>query len=117
MPAAAWLTHTCRRGAALLNRAWQVYSRLLAAFRDPSAPPGQPAPLHIVPFAGAGAGFALSLILGPTELLKCRLQTTSHKAGPSEILRHVIAEEGLMGLTRGLGATFIREVREHHCGS
>lgn len=89
----------------------QVYSRLVAALADPSAPPGAPPPLAAVPIAGAGAGAALSVILGPTELLKCRLQTTGHYEGPVACLRQIVAEEGTRGLARGLGATLIREVR------
>jgi hypothetical protein len=89
----------------------QVYSRLISDLSDPSQPPGAPPSLRVVPVAGAGAGFALSFILGPTELLKCRLQTAGqHRAGPVACLKQLIAEEGPRGLTRGLGATMAREV-------
>jgi hypothetical protein len=89
----------------------QVYSRLLASLSDPSAAPGSSQQLPAVALSGAGAGVALSFILGPTELLKCRLQTTGQHLGPAAVLRQVLREEGLAGLGRGLGATLIREVR------
>ena len=72
---------------------------------------GGPPPLRAVPLAGAGAGVALSFVLSPAELLKCRLQTTeAHFPGPLACLRALLREEGPRGLWRGLGATMAREV-------
>ncbi|KAG2426438.1 hypothetical protein HYH02_014796 [Chlamydomonas schloesseri] len=72
-------------------------------------------PLGHVAAAGAVAGVALSFILGPTELVKCRMQLAGSSArypgGPLQVLREVVAAEGwARGLTRGLGATMAREV-------
>ncbi|KAI8476486.1 MAG: mitochondrial carrier domain-containing protein [Monoraphidium minutum] len=73
-------------------------------------PPGAAAPL-----AGAAAGAAVSLVLGPSELIKCRMQLVgtdpAHSyRGPMDCLRRLLATEGARGLTRGLGATMAREV-------
>lgn len=67
--------------------------------------------LTAVPAAAAFGGVALSFILGPTELIKCRLQArnTIYK-GPLDCVQQTIREEGLRGLTRGMGATMAREV-------
>ncbi|GFR45843.1 hypothetical protein Agub_g7209 [Astrephomene gubernaculifera] len=92
-----------------------VYSRVLAALTPAQLTPGSPPPLECVAAAGAVAGVALSGILGPTELVKCRMQQAGSAArypgGPLQCLREVVAREGgLRGLTRGLGATLTREV-------
>ncbi|CAN8267268.1 unnamed protein product [Cochlearia groenlandica] len=71
---------------------------------------------------GAGAGFAVSFLACPTELIKCRLQaegasTTSSMVasvkygGPMDVARHVVRTEGgPRGLFKGLFPTFLREV-------
>ncbi|CAH8311845.1 unnamed protein product [Eruca vesicaria subsp. sativa] len=75
---------------------------------------------------GAGAGFAVSFLACPTELVKCRLQaqgalagasTTSSMvaavkySGPMDVARHVLRSEGgARGLFKGLLPTFAREV-------
>ncbi|PNW71127.1 hypothetical protein CHLRE_17g747797v5 [Chlamydomonas reinhardtii] len=103
-----------------------VYSRVLAmlASSAPSAVAGGGAggaagpgvtPLSHVAVAGAVAGVALSFILGPTELVKCRMQVARSSArypgGPFQVLQEAVAAEGwVRGLTRGLGATLAREV-------
>jgi hypothetical protein len=111
---------------------YAVYTRLLRLLDSPAQHSGasggqQPSqqqqqqsqqqhrapPLSIVPVAGAGAGAALSLVLAPVELLKCRLQTEALQregGGPLAALRRLLAEEGARGLARGLGATMLREV-------
>lgn len=63
---------------------------------------------------GLGAGFAVSWIACPTELVKCRLQSqasagTSY-AGPMDCARKVVAARGVTGLYKGLGATLMREM-------
>ncbi len=75
----------------------------------------QPSLSHVATAAGV-AGVALSVVLSPVELIKCRLQLGSydkqfhrHK-GPLDVLRSVVAEEGVRGLSRGMGATMAREV-------
>ncbi|GLC46505.1 hypothetical protein PLESTB_000334100 [Pleodorina starrii] len=105
-----------------------VYSRVLDALRPDagggsgggggSAPGGGAAavPLPSVAVAGAVAGAALSFILGPTELIKCRMQqagsSVRYPGGPLQCLRDIVAREGGLvgGLSRGLGATMAREV-------
>eukprot|EP00201_Polytomella_parva_P020724 CAMPEP_0175040172 /NCGR_PEP_ID=MMETSP0052_2-20121109/1091_1 /TAXON_ID=51329 ORGANISM="Polytomella parva, Strain SAG 63-3" /NCGR_SAMPLE_ID=MMETSP0052_2 /ASSEMBLY_ACC=CAM_ASM_000194 /LENGTH=209 /DNA_ID=CAMNT_0016302305 /DNA_START=496 /DNA_END=1125 /DNA_ORIENTATION=+ len=61
--------------------------------------------------AAASAGVALSFALGPTELIKCRMQATTAAAYRStgDCIRHLIRTEGYQGLYRGLGATMLRE--------
>ncbi|CAK9173393.1 unnamed protein product [Ilex paraguariensis] len=71
---------------------------------------------------GAGAGFAVSLLACPTELIKCRLQAQSALAdsgsvavavkygGPMDVARHVLQSGGLRGLFKGLVPTMAREV-------
>lgn len=71
--------------------------------------------MQAVPLAAAGAGGALSFILGPTELIKCRMQSgdVEGRVRPRtalECVRGIVAREGLPGLARGLGATMAREV-------
>lgn len=84
-----------------------VYSRLLAHLQGAKPQPE----LRDVPVAAAAAGVALSVILGPTELIKCRLQMAGLKyTHPMQCLRDTIAKEGYRGLTRGLGATMAREI-------
>ena len=61
--------------------------------------------------ASASAGAALSFILGPVELVKCRLQLQhAYYRSPLTCLRLTVQDEGLRGLCRGLGATLVREV-------
>ena len=59
--------------------------------------------------AGGVAGVALTVVLSPLELLKCRVQ-----AGADESVRaaarRVWAQAGLRGFARGLGPTLAREV-------
>ncbi|KAJ9514808.1 hypothetical protein QJQ45_028470 [Haematococcus lacustris] len=76
---------------------------------QPSPPPPQ---LVHVGLAGAAAGAALSLLLSPVELLKCRMQSAEYRqlGGPGAVLRDLLAAEGPRGLGRGLGATVMREV-------
>jgi len=68
-----------------------------------------PPPLRAVPVAGAVAGVALSIILSPTELVKCRMQVGQHTS-PLTCLQHLVQTEGLWGLSRGFRATLCREV-------
>ncbi|CAL8087140.1 unnamed protein product [Calicophoron daubneyi] len=72
--------------------------------------------------AGSLAAFWSSLTLCPTELVKCRVQALremtelshkdvkSSKIGPWLVTKKIFQEEGLKGFTRGLGATFAREM-------
>ncbi len=59
--------------------------------------------------AGAVAGVALSAVLGPTELVKCRVQAGGD-AGVAVAVRRIWSADGPRGFTRGLGATLAREM-------
>lgn len=59
--------------------------------------------------AGAVAGVALSVVLGPAELVKCRVQAGGD-AGVAAALTRIFRDHGMAGFTRGMGATLVREV-------
>lgn len=59
--------------------------------------------------SGALAGVALSAVLGPAELVKCRVQAGGD-AGVRAAVARIFRENGLPGFARGLGATLAREV-------
>eukprot|EP01024_Parvocaulis_polyphysoides_P000684 TRINITY_DN1017_c0_g2_i2.p1 TRINITY_DN1017_c0_g2~~TRINITY_DN1017_c0_g2_i2.p1 ORF type:complete len:358 (-),score=33.30 TRINITY_DN1017_c0_g2_i2:218-1258(-) len=92
---------------------------------------GSPLNIYDRIIAGFGAGFAVSFVATPTELLKCRLQSQgsveaakarlaksgmdSTKAviyrGPLDVARYIIKHEGgILGLFKGLNATLLREM-------
>ena len=70
--------------------------------------------------AGGLAAFWPSLVICPTELVKCRLQAAREAAmmegrpqpnlGPLGLTRQLLNTEGVPGLYRGLTATFVREI-------
>ncbi|XP_033631767.1 mitochondrial ornithine transporter 1-like [Asterias rubens] len=70
--------------------------------------------------SGFVAGFFSSLVLCPTELVKCRLQAmtetmqTSQKhtqrVGPWQITKSIIRNDGFRGMFQGLGSTWLREM-------
>ena len=76
--------------------------------------PGEELPMRLVWLAGAGTGLAVSFVLTPIELIKCRLQVTAagapRYAGPIDCLRRSLASEGYPVLYRGLFGTMLREV-------
>ncbi|CAM2700472.1 unnamed protein product [Rotaria socialis] len=61
--------------------------------------------------AGSFGGFVQAFPSCFLELLKIRLQTTSHQqeANVYQLFRHIIKTEGVRGLTRGLHATIWRD--------
>ena len=59
--------------------------------------------------AGAVAGVALTGVLGPAELVKCRVQAGGD-AGVAAAVTRIYRDHGLGGFTRGMGATLAREV-------
>uniref|UniRef100_A0A1D1ZPJ2 Uncharacterized protein n=1 Tax=Auxenochlorella protothecoides TaxID=3075 RepID=A0A1D1ZPJ2_AUXPR len=66
-----------------------------------------------VPLAGGAAGFFLSIILSPAELVKCRMQAADARLAfktPRDCLRHLFQTEGLRGLARGFSGTLAREI-------
>ncbi|KAI6657319.1 Mitochondrial basic amino acids transporter-like [Oopsacas minuta] len=75
--------------------------------------------------SGSAAGFFQSFICSPLELIKIRLQMqnigresqtifsdtgTPNKLTPWSCVRNILRYEGIIGLCRGLGSTFYREV-------
>ncbi|KAF5402908.1 Mitochondrial ornithine transporter [Paragonimus heterotremus] len=72
--------------------------------------------------AGSLAAFWSSLTLCPTELVKCKVQSMREMAelgqmklnpseiGPWAVTKTIFREQGLFGFTRGLSATFAREM-------
>ena len=99
--------------------------------------PGAPLTVNQQFVAGAGAGFAVSFLATPTELIKCRLQAQGAGAatatataaateagaaaatvtaavkygGPMDVAKQVLRSEGgVRGLYKGLFPTFAREV-------
>jgi len=71
-------------------------------------------------FSGFLAAFWSSLVLCPTELVKCRLQAMREsealagrpppKIGPWRLTGDILRQDGVPGLFRGLTATFTREM-------
>ena len=65
--------------------------------------------------AGSSAAFFASLVLCPTELVKCRLQsarelTNSTSIGPAKMCAQIFKESGVRGFYHGLVSTFAREM-------
>ncbi|KAG7672182.1 hypothetical protein Ndes2526B_g06834 [Nannochloris sp. 'desiccata'] len=68
-----------------------------------------------IPLSAATAGFFLSWIVSPAELIKCRLQlgaadVVHSYTGPVDCIRQVVRSEGLRGLFRGVTGTLAREM-------
>ncbi|KZV94646.1 mitochondrial carrier with solute carrier repeats [Exidia glandulosa HHB12029] len=63
--------------------------------------------------AGAAAGIANSVVSGPVEHIRIRLQTQSDKnriyAGPGDAVKKIVGAHGLAGLYKGQVATLWRE--------
>jgi len=60
---------------------------------------------------GCSAGATESFVVVPFELVKIKLQDkTSTYKGPMDVVRQVIAKEGLLGLYAGMESTFWRHV-------
>eukprot|EP00892_Ulva_mutabilis_P009169 jgi/Ulvmu1/6624/UM003_0262.1 len=87
------------------NEAPSNHATDTAATADP-----QPSLAHVAA-AAAVAGVALSFVLSPTELVKCRMQVhPAYYQTPLRCLRLTLRSEGPRGLLRGLPATLAREV-------
>lgn len=68
--------------------------------------------------AGAAAGLANSVISGPIEHVRIRLQTQPHGPnklynGPLDLIRKVVATDGIKGLYRGEAVTVLREAQAY----
>jgi len=65
--------------------------------------------------SGSGAAFFASLVLCPTELVKCRLQSAreisnSSNLGPMKLVKDIYKHSGVRGFYHGLVSTFAREM-------
>jgi hypothetical protein len=60
--------------------------------------------------AGGGAGFFVSFILTPIELIKCRMQMGTEYTSTFDCMKRSIQGEGPGVLFKGLTATWLREV-------
>lgn len=69
--------------------------------------------------AGASAGIANSVISGPIEHIRIRLQTQPHGAdrlynGPLDCIRKIVAQDGVLkGIYRGEAVTILREAQAY----
>lgn len=66
-------------------------------------------------FAGSGAGIIASLVLCPSEVIKCRLQAArelknSTHIGPLSLTKTVYKESGIRGFYSGINSLLVREV-------
>ncbi|OXH60572.1 solute carrier family 25 (mitochondrial carnitine/acylcarnitine transporter), member 20/29 [Cryptococcus neoformans] len=65
--------------------------------------------------AGLFAGWTNATVAHPTEIIKCKLQlqlvqpehVPRQFSGPIEVVRQTVTEQGVTGMWRGLGASFI----------
>ena len=65
--------------------------------------------------AGFWSGLPISFIVSPSELIKCRLQMEgiggrSDKSKGLQMMKNIVATEGIGGLYRGLALTMSREM-------
>lgn len=104
-------------GAMAENATLFVVYNQLQHLISPNHPPEQARPLSQLLLASAGAGAAVSYVLTPVELIKCRMQVQMlHPSaavdvpGPITLIRQTIREKGFTGLWLGQTGTFLREV-------
>ncbi|OCF36090.1 solute carrier family 25 (mitochondrial carnitine/acylcarnitine transporter), member 20/29 [Kwoniella heveanensis BCC8398] len=79
------------------------------------AAPGERLSLLGHSVAGLFAGWTNAAIAHPTEVIKCKLQlqlvqpehVPKQFSGPIDVVRQTVAEHGVTGMWRGLGASFI----------
>ncbi|XP_062097383.1 mitochondrial arginine transporter BAC1-like isoform X3 [Humulus lupulus] len=93
-----------------------IYSQT-KQFLQGSTQSSAPQPHVIIPSAAYG-GAIISFVLCPSELIKCRMQVqgtdslvtlTSRYSGPLDCIVKTVKSEGVKGIFRGGGATFLRE--------
>ncbi|KAK8204053.1 mitochondrial carrier domain-containing protein [Phyllosticta capitalensis] len=97
------------------------YARRALESRNVAANPTQPGTLSLPQYylAGAFAGVANSVISGPIEHVRIRLQTQPHGAqrlysGPVDCVRKLAASNGVLrGLYRGEAVTILREAQAY----
>ncbi|XP_062114166.1 mitochondrial arginine transporter BAC1-like, partial [Humulus lupulus] len=93
-----------------------IYSQT-KQFMQGSTQSSAPQPHVIIPSAAYG-GAIISFVLCPSELIKCRMQVqgtdslvplTSRYSSPLDCAVNTVKSEGVKGIFRGGGATFLRE--------
>lgn len=72
-------------------------------------------PASLVPRTGAISGICRTVVLTPTDLVKCRLQVQDGHAannyrGPIDCAKHIFQRNGLRGLFLGQTITVWREI-------
>ena len=105
-------------GVATINALlFGVYGWILDVLHPPQAPnnatPMQPNLCNVF-WAGCGSGLANSIISGPSELAKIKLQRQDSKTnalyrGPTHFLREAVRSHGFTSIFRGMTATILRE--------
>ena len=84
-----------------------------AAPRDGAgdASPRRSVTRHLAECAASGAlgGSLLSLVVAPTDLIKCRIQDGQFRRA-RDAVADVVTKHGVFGMTRGVAATLAREV-------
>jgi len=83
-----------------------TYNRSLALLGDD---PSLPANLWKVWAAGATGGLATFVVSAPTELIKCRAQTSQARTSSWAIAKSIWQREGVRGLYWGGGITSVRD--------
>ncbi|OCF40085.1 mitochondrial carnitine/acylcarnitine carrier-like protein [Kwoniella heveanensis CBS 569] len=123
VPAVAWgITDSILMGSLHNYRALLLKNgfaeRIHISTTSPSlsvAAPGERLSLLGHSVAGLFAGWTNAAIAHPTEVIKCKLQlqlvqpehVPKQFSGPIDVVRQTVAEHGVTGMWRGLGASFI----------
>eukprot|EP00640_Fibrocapsa_japonica_P000027 CAMPEP_0113936752 /NCGR_PEP_ID=MMETSP1339-20121228/3567_1 /TAXON_ID=94617 /ORGANISM="Fibrocapsa japonica" /LENGTH=242 /DNA_ID=CAMNT_0000939303 /DNA_START=333 /DNA_END=1061 /DNA_ORIENTATION=+ /assembly_acc=CAM_ASM_000762 len=98
---------------------FSTYGQALKLLGAEEPAQGSSSPLSSHFMAGAAGGFAISLVLSPCDLIKCRLQVDKKVASISsgaestrafvDCIRKTFRKDGLLGFYQGYQATFLRE--------
>lgn len=88
-----------------------AYNHIQSLIRATSDNPESQAPLSMSQLSAAGfmSGAAVSIVMTPVELIKCRLQSNSSYRGPFHVISHALRREGIAGMYRGHMGTMFRE--------
>lgn len=97
--------------------AFHGFRQLIEHYNNKAHRPGGGADLSLPQFylAGGSAGVANSVVSGPVEHIRIRLQTQPHGrdsrlySGPWDCVRKIIRTAGVSGLYRGQTVTLLRE--------
>ena len=86
-----------------------VYGNSLRFFHQHSKIKTDQPTIKQISLAGMVSGFSNCLILTPTDLIKSKLQTSKQFSGNFDCLRHILKNEGIKGMFKGLSSTILRE--------